>query len=71
LQEVLGEHQDSVVARAALRELGVRIYLDGENAFTIGRLHALEQARGDEAIEEFESAWSALSDKQVLRWLGK
>jgi CHAD domain-containing protein len=71
LQEVLGEHQDSVVARAALRELGVRIYLDGENAFTIGRLHALEQTRGDEAIEEFESAWSALSDKQLLRWLGK
>jgi CHAD domain-containing protein len=71
LQEVLGEHQDSVVARAALRELGVRIYLDGENAFTIGRLHAIEQTRGDEAIEEFESAWSALSDKQVLRWLGK
>jgi hypothetical protein len=51
--------------------LGVRIYLDGENAFTIGRLHAIEQTRGDEAIEEFESAWSALSDKQVLRWLGK
>jgi CHAD domain-containing protein len=69
LQEVLGEHQDSVVARAALRELGVRIYLDGENAFTIGRLHALEQTRGDEAIAEFESAWSALSDKQMLQWL--
>jgi CHAD domain-containing protein len=71
LQEVLGEHQDSVVARAVLRELGVRIYLDGENAFTIGRLHALEQTRGDEAIEEFDEAWSALSDEQMLRWLRK
>ena len=69
LQEVLGEHQDSVVARAALRELGVRMYLDGDNAFTIGRLHALEQTRGDEAIEQFESAWATLSDKQMLRWL--
>jgi CHAD domain-containing protein len=69
LQEVLGEHQDSVVARAALRELGVRMFLDGDNAFTIGRLHALEQTRGDEAIEEFESAWAALSDKHMLRWL--
>jgi len=69
LQEVLGEHQDSVVAREALRELGVRMFLDGDNAFTIGRLHALEQTRGDEAIEGFESAWAALSDKQLLRWL--
>jgi len=69
LQEVLGEHQDSVVARAALRELGVRMFLDGDNAFTIGRLHALEQTRGEEALDEFESAWAALSDKQLLRWL--
>jgi CHAD domain-containing protein len=69
LQEVLGEHQDSVVARTALRELGVRMYLDGDNAFTIGRLHALEQTRGEEAIEAFGSAWAAVSDKQMLRWL--
>ncbi|HSK33988.1 MAG TPA: CHAD domain-containing protein, partial [Propionicimonas sp.] len=71
LQEVLGEHQDSVVARTALRELGVRIHLDGDNAFTIGRLHALEQSRGDNAIAEFEAAWAALADKKVLRWLRK
>ena len=45
LQEVLGEHQDSVVARAALRQLGVRIHLDGDNAFTIGRLHAWSRPR--------------------------
>lgn len=71
LQEVLGEHQDSVVARTALRELGVRIHLDGDNAFTIGRLHALEQSRGDNAIAEFEVAWAALADRKVLRWLRK
>jgi CHAD domain-containing protein len=69
LQEVLGEHQDSVVARTALRQLGVRIHLDGDNAFTIGRLHALEQSRGDDAIGEFEAAWSALQGKKIRRWL--
>jgi CHAD domain-containing protein len=69
LQEVLGEHQDSVVARAALRDLGARIHLDGDNAFTIGRLHALEQARGDKALTEFEAAWAALSNKKLLGWL--
>jgi CHAD domain-containing protein len=69
LQEVLGEHQDSVVARAALRDLGARIHLDGDNAFTIGRLHALEQARGDKALTEFEAAWAALSNKKIVGWL--
>jgi CHAD domain-containing protein len=69
LQEVLGEHQDSVVARAALRDLGARIHLDGENAFTIGRLHALEQARGDTSLSGFESAWAALSDSKIVGWL--
>jgi len=69
LQEVLGEHQDSVVARTALRDLGARIHLDGDNAFTIGRLHALEQARGDKALTEFEAAWAALSSKKILGWL--
>src|SRR5664279_2234120 len=69
LQEVLGEHQDSVVARQALRELGARIHLEGENAFTIGRLHALEQARADEAAAEFEAAWRGVSDKHLRSWL--
>lgn len=69
IQEVLGEHQDSVVARQALRELGVRIHLDGENAFTIARLHALEQTRADDSAAEFASAWAAASDKRLRRWL--
>ena len=69
LQEVLGEHQDSVVARTALRQLGVRIHLDGDNAFTIGRLHAIEQSKGDQAVREFDAAWSALSATKVRRWL--
>lgn len=71
LQEVLGEHQDSVVARSALRELGVRLHLDGDNAFTIGRLHALEQVRGEAAIGEFERAWAALADPATTGWLRK
>ena len=71
LQEMLGEHQDSVVARAALRDLGVRLHLDGDNAFTIGRLHALEQTRGDRAIAEFDRAWATLSDPATTGWLHK
>ncbi|HET9649406.1 MAG TPA: CHAD domain-containing protein, partial [Microlunatus sp.] len=69
LQEMLGEHQDSVVARTALRNLGVRLHLDGDNAFTIGRLHALEQVRGASAIAGFEQAWTALCQPATTRWL--
>ena len=43
----LGEFQDSVVARSRLREVGLQAHLSGENAFTYGRLHALEQQRAD------------------------
>lgn len=49
VQDVLGRQQDTVVRRETLRRLGVQAHLDGENAFTYGRLHALEQAAADAA----------------------
>lgn len=56
IQELLGEHQDTVVARAALREIAVHAHLDGENGFTFGRLHALQEARA----AELRAAYPAL-----------
>ena len=47
-QQLLGEHHDTVVARAVLREIGIKAHLSGENGFTFGRLHALEEARAGE-----------------------
>ena len=44
LQRILGDHQDSVVARDLLRRLGIEAHTRGENGFGYGRLHALEQA---------------------------
>jgi CHAD domain-containing protein len=44
LQDVLGDHQDAVVARRLVRDLGVRAHLDGENAFTYGLMYAREAA---------------------------
>jgi CHAD domain-containing protein len=44
LQDVLGEHQDSVVACAALRRIGMAAgTTPGENGFTFGLLYAREQ----------------------------
>ncbi|WP_328989068.1 CYTH and CHAD domain-containing protein [Kribbella sp. NBC_01245] len=57
IQEVLGSYQDTVVARELLRQLAVQVHLDGGNAFTLGRLHALEQVAGEEAVRAFEGVW--------------
>ena len=56
IQTTLGEHQDSVVARQRLRELAMQAHLAGENAFTYGRLHALEQARAEDVEADFADA---------------
>ncbi len=53
VQTLLGELQDSGVTREHCRRLGLAAFADGENAFTYGRLHALEQARADRVEQEF------------------
>lgn len=65
IQELLGEHQDSVVLRNTLRAIGVRMHLDGENPFTIGRLHALQQGRADQAQAAFARTWSKRFAKRL------
>jgi CHAD domain-containing protein len=57
VQQALGARQDTVVARARLRQLGAQAFLHGENGFTFGLLHAQERARGDEAEQRFGRAW--------------
>lgn len=62
VQEALGEHQDTVMSRRFLREQGARTHLDGMNGFTLGRLHAIEEARAAAAAEDFEPAWAHVED---------
>jgi len=69
LQTTLGLHQDSVVARGKLRELGIQANLSGENGFTFGRLHALEEWRADRAERDFYAAWDKLPAKKIRRWI--
>jgi len=70
VQSVLGEHQDSVVAQGSLRQFGVRAHLDGDSAFTYGRLHAMEQVCAAESAAEFARTWVEVSRKKLRRWLG-
>jgi len=69
LQEVLGEHQDGVVTRAVLRELAELAQAAGESAFTYGRLHALEQARADQAAAQWPAVLADASARRLRRWL--
>jgi CHAD domain-containing protein len=70
VQRTLGRHQDAVVARAYLREQGVRAHLEAQNGFTYGRLHALQDAAADRAADDFTRAWKSVpSKKKLRRWL--
>jgi CHAD domain-containing protein len=65
VQELLGEHQDTVVGRELLRELGARAHVAGENGFTFGRLHALEQVRAEQLEAAYPDVVGRLPDKKL------
>jgi len=68
LQESLGDFQDGVVTRVVLRELGARGHLAGQNGFTFGRLHALEQVKAEAAVAAWPRARAAVSRRRLRRW---
>ncbi|MCQ0022718.1 CYTH and CHAD domain-containing protein [Streptomyces somaliensis DSM 40738] len=58
VQKLLGDHQDSVVAREALREIAVQANGAGESSFTWGLLHAREEARAADRERELPHVWA-------------
>jgi CHAD domain-containing protein len=55
LQDVLGNHQDSIVSAAFLRELGGRIGIrSGQNGFSYGVLYARELHAGDSLLDDLK-----------------
>ncbi|MFF3289561.1 CHAD domain-containing protein [Streptomyces sp. NPDC003023] len=61
VQKVLGDHQDSVVAREALRDLAIRAHAAGENAFVWGLLYGREETRAGEREAELPGVWAQAS----------
>ncbi|MEU5916380.1 CYTH and CHAD domain-containing protein [Streptomyces sp. NPDC047141] len=61
VQSLLGEHQDSVVARAALRDFGIMAHGVGESAFTWGLLYGREEAVAAAAERELPGVWARAS----------
>ncbi|WP_069173127.1 CYTH and CHAD domain-containing protein [Streptomyces griseus] len=61
VQSVLGDHQDSVVARATLRGLAVQAHAAGETAFTWGLLYGEEEAAAADRERELPEVWARAS----------
>jgi CHAD domain-containing protein len=67
VQEILGEHQDSVVMRDRLRALAVSTQTAAnESAFTFGLLYGLQVGHAEESLRNFEKTWRRLSLQR--RW---
>lgn len=69
MQNHLGSHQDAVVFRPVIRQLGVQAHLGGGNGFSYGRLHALEQVRADAAEAAFARRWAKESARYPKPWM--
>jgi len=70
VQQSLGDHRDTLLTRQALRLMGVQAHLDGDNGFTYGRLHALEEVAGSRALGAYEEAHTKAEKPKLRRWLG-
>ncbi|MFE6024867.1 CYTH and CHAD domain-containing protein [Streptomyces niveus] len=71
VQSVLGDHQDSVVARDALRDLAIKAHAAGESAFTWGLLYGEEEARAADRERELPRVWRKSADPKLRAALGR
>jgi len=68
LQDVLGDHQDAVVASEWLRRAAA-VAPDGEQSFAAGLLAAKERAAIREGREAWRAVWDDVDRKRVRGWL--
>jgi CHAD domain-containing protein len=64
LQDVLGDHQDSVTVQQWLREAG-----RGPRAFVAGELTALERETAAQDRAAWHNVWKKLDSKRLRRWM--
>lgn len=67
LQDVLGEHQDAVVAEAWLRDAASTE--TGREVFVAGQLASLERLEIDRTRAAWREVWRAASKKKLRQWL--
>ena len=71
IQSTLGTHQDAVIARNTLREIGIRAHLEGENAFTFGLLHEHNSTAVRDSEQQAWQDWKRASAPKYRKWLKK
>jgi CHAD domain-containing protein len=69
LQSALGDHHDAVVAAGELRQLALRAYADGENAFTYGLLFERQAGRAAEFEKRGRHAWQQSRRSKRTAWM--
>jgi CHAD domain-containing protein len=69
LQEVLGEHQDAVIAGEWLRKHAADGGGSVERAFVAGELVSLEAAAAEASRAEWPAVWKRARAKHLREWL--
>jgi inorganic triphosphatase YgiF len=68
--ELLGEHQDAVIASDTVRRLAGGRRVTGTTGFVFGLLHEAERAAADATRHEFVKVWPDVSHVSRRSWLG-
>ena len=69
VQSVLGDHQDTVIARQLERRLGVEAHQAGENAFSYGLLYERDACEARLLQDLAAAIWRKASRPKYRRWL--
>ncbi|MFJ8232272.1 CHAD domain-containing protein [Streptomyces sp. NPDC094448] len=70
VQTVLGDHQDSVVARDTLKLLAAQAHAAGESAFTWGLLYGQEQRSAADRERELPEVWARAAPERLRETVG-
>jgi CHAD domain-containing protein len=65
LQDLLGDHQDSVQTRRALRDLAGQAHAVGEDTFTYGVLYAREENRAERCERRLPARWHTVTERTL------
>lgn len=69
VQTVLGDHQDTVIARQAERELGIGAHLAGENALSYGLLYGRDTCEAERLRARARRTWKRAARKRYRHWM--
>jgi len=69
LQTVLGDHQDTVIARQLERRLGMAAHRAGENAFGYGVFYERDACEARLLQDRAAAIWRKVSRRRYRRWL--